>query len=230
VSQRSNQDWLDELRGDRGEAQQRLAYEDLSNYLYVVAYNYLRMRQGQANPAALAAFALEELAALAQDFVQETLEKLARDKHALLAQFAGRGRFTSWAAQIVRREAGQELRKAYWSRRESLPEEEPLERETAEWSPTFEFAVPSGDADPENMVIRQEAAETLQVCLESLPRRWALAFWGCEAEEHSAKFVAAALGTTANAVYMLVYRARRELRKCLREAGLDRDILEAFAG
>lgn len=230
MSQRSNQDWLDELRGDRGEAQQHLAYEDLSNYLYVVAYNYLRMRQDQANPVALADFAPEELAALAQDFVQETLEKLAREDHALLNQFAGRGRFTSWAAQIVRREAGQELRKAYWSRRESLPEEEPLERETAEWSPSFEFAIPSGGADPENMMIRQEVAETLQACLESLPRRWALAFWGCVAEEHSAKFVADALGTTANAVYMLVYRARRQLRKCLHEASLDQDILEAFAG
>ncbi|MCB0237375.1 MAG: hypothetical protein KDH08_01795, partial [Anaerolineae bacterium] len=61
---------------------QASAHKDLANYLYVVAYNYLRLRQ--ADLRALADFAAEELASLAQDFVQETLEKLARRDFALL--------------------------------------------------------------------------------------------------------------------------------------------------
>lgn len=228
MPQRNDQDWLDELCGDRGEAQQRLAHEDLSRYLYVVAYNYLRMRQGQANPAVLANFAPQELAALAQDFVQDTLEKLARDDYALLDQFGRRGRFTAWAAQIVRRQAAQELRRPYWTRRKSVPQVEGVEGETAEWLPSFEFALSSGDAPPENVAMRQEVAGVLQACLKRLPERWALAFWGCVAEERRAEFVANALGTTTTAVYLLVYRAKRQLEKCLGEEGLDRDILEIF--
>ena len=75
-SMRDNQEWVQQLRGDRGGQQQAAAHRDLSSYLYVVAYNYLRLRQ--ADLRALDAFPAEDLAALAQDFVQETLEKLAR--------------------------------------------------------------------------------------------------------------------------------------------------------
>ncbi len=227
MSQRTNQEWLDELRGDRGQPQQRLAYEDLSRYLYVVAYNYLQMRQ--ADLASLARFALEELAALSEDFVQETLEKLARDDHALLNQFDGSGRFLSWTAQIVRRQAGQELRRPYWQRRELLPEEEHPESDTAEWSPSFKLTALTDPSNLENTAILQQVAETLQACFNHLPERRRLAFWGCIVEGRSAEFVAQALDTTENAVYLLVYRAKRGLRKCLREAGLDQDVLKLFA-
>lgn len=86
MTQRSNQDWVQELCGDRGDDAQRLAHQDLARYLYVEAYNYLRLRQ--ADLYRLADFAAEELAALAQDFVQETLEKLARDDFALLGRYS----------------------------------------------------------------------------------------------------------------------------------------------
>lgn len=42
---RDNQEWVQELRGDRGGQQQEAAHCELANYLYVVAYNYLRIRQ-----------------------------------------------------------------------------------------------------------------------------------------------------------------------------------------
>ena len=119
MGQRNNQAWVEELRGDCGSERQSDAHRELANYLYVVAYNYLRLRQ--ADLRALADFAPEEVAALAQDFVQETLEKLARNEFALLASFSGAGKFTSWAAQIVRNQAAMELRKSYWTRRTPLP-------------------------------------------------------------------------------------------------------------
>ena len=83
MGQRNNQAWVEELRGDCGSERQSDAHRDLANYLYVVAYNYLRLRQ--ADLRALADFAPDETATLAQDFVQETLEKLARNEFAVLA-------------------------------------------------------------------------------------------------------------------------------------------------
>lgn len=226
MSQRTNQNWLDELRRDRGEEQQRLAYEDLAGYLYVVVYNYLQMRQ--TNLTVLAHFAPKELAALAQDFVQDTLEKLARDDHALLDQFRGTGRFLSWAAQIARHEAGQELRKSYWTRREPFPEEHPPELEPEEWSPSFTLEALIDHSTPENTAILDQVVAVLQRCLDKLQERRRLAFWGCIAEGRSAGFVTTALNTTDNAVHILVYRAKRDLRKCLRGTGLDQTILRIF--
>ena len=45
MGQRNNQAWVEELSGDCGVDAQREAHQDLASYLYVVAYNYLRLRQ-----------------------------------------------------------------------------------------------------------------------------------------------------------------------------------------
>ena len=45
MGQRNNQAWVEELSGDYGVDAQREAHQDLASYLYVVAYNYLRLRQ-----------------------------------------------------------------------------------------------------------------------------------------------------------------------------------------
>ncbi len=89
MQHRNNQDWLQELKGDCGVTRQADAHRDLASYLYVVAYNYLRLRQ--ADLRALAVFPDEELAALAQDFVQETLEKLARPRLCTAGDLQRRG-------------------------------------------------------------------------------------------------------------------------------------------
>lgn len=225
MSKRSNQAWLDELRGERGRDKQALAYQDLANYLYVVVYNYLLKRQDDIE--ALAGFAPQELAALAQDFVQDTLEKLARNYHALLDQFRGSGKFTSWAAQIVRNLAGGELKIAYWQRRKSkLPRND--ERNLAEWSPIFEFTVTADDLSPELSSFQRQIAEKIQACLQNLHQQERIALWSCVAEGRRATLVAESLNTTPNAVYLLVYRAKRKLRKYLEAEGIRSDILEIF--
>src|SRR5262245_41659480 len=118
MPERSNGEWIAELRGERGITKRHTAFLDLSKYLYRVVYNYLISRQ--ASIVILASFAPEELAALAHDFVQDTLEKLIGNEFALLNRFQEEGRFTSWASQIAVHEAGQELRKSYWTRRDRL--------------------------------------------------------------------------------------------------------------
>ncbi|MCO6452690.1 MAG: sigma-70 family RNA polymerase sigma factor [Caldilineales bacterium] len=208
-SNRSNSDWLHELKGAAGVQTQRQAHEDLANYLYVVAYNYLRLRQ--TDIAALDRFAEEEKAALAQDFVQETLEKLAADDFALLQNYRGDGRFLSWAASVVRNQAAQELRRSYWTRRIAGSvdgeEESPL--------PLLTLPDLTPASNPADSLEQRELASALQDCIEALPERSRLAFWWTVAEDIPAASVADHFETTANAIYLLVSRARRQLRECL---------------
>ena len=226
MTQRSNEDWVRELCGDRGQEPQQLAYQKLANYLYVVAYNYLRLRQ--ADLRALADFAPEEVAALAQDFVQETLEKLARNEFALLASFSGAGKFTSWAAQIVRNQAAMELRKSYWARRSALPASDDSEESSEQPSLAQNYADPSVQADPARRAQQQQVHDVLQRCLAGLPERNRLAIVSCIADDVRAEAVAQTLNTTANAVYLLITRTKRQLKDCLQRAGLSRDVLGIF--
>ena len=224
---RDNQEWVQELRGDRGGQQQEAAHCDLANYLYVVAYNYLRIRQ--ADLRALAAFPVDDLSALAQDFVQETLEKLARNQFALLATYSGAGKFTSWAAQIVRNQAAQELRKSYWTRRNPLPASRDPDEDGAEPLLLQRLADTSDEADPARRAQQTQVAATLQGCLAGLSERYRLAVLNCLGDNVPAEAVARALDTTANAVYLIIQRAKRKLRQCLERAGLDKTVLAVFA-
>ena len=227
MQHRNNQDWLQELKGDCGVTRQADAHRDLASYLYVVAYNYLRLRQ--ADLRALAAFPDEELAALAQDFVQETLEKLARRDFALLATYSGAGKFTSWTAQIVRNQAAQELRKSYWTRRNPLPASDDSDATQEETVLTHQLDDTSAQADPARRAQEGQATEALQRCLAGLSERYRLAVLNCLGEDVPADSVAQALGTTANAVYLIIQRAKRQLRQCLESAGIDRTVLAVFA-
>lgn len=226
MPERSNEDWVRELQGVKGSALQRRAHEDLANYLYVVAYNYLRLRE--ADFTALSGCAPEELAALAQDFVQETLEQLARNSFSLLASYRQVGRFTSWAAQIVRNRAAQELRRSYWTRRVPLPG---AGSDDSGEEPPLSQALPdlSMDGDPARRALQQQAADTLRDCLAGLSERHRLAVLNCLGEGAPVETVAQALDTTANAVYLILLRARRQLRGCLEGSGLDHTVLAVFA-
>lgn len=207
--ERTNSSWINDLSGANGIDTQRRAHEDLANYLYVVAYNYLRLRQ--VNIAVLNRFADDEMAALAQDFVQETLVKLAANDFALLENYRGDGRFLSWAAMIARNQAAQELRRSYWTRRIASPidgeEETPL--------PLLNLPDLSYSANPADSLEQSELAAVLRACIEALPERGRVAFWWTVAEDMPAAAVAEHLKTTANAIYLLVLRARRQLQQCL---------------
>ena len=224
---RDNQEWVQQLRGDRGGQQQVAAHRDLSSYLYVVAYNYLRLRQ--ADLRALDAFPAEDLAALAQDFVQETLEKLARRDFALLDSYSGAGKFTSWAAQIVRNQAAQELRKSYWTRRNPLPASNDQDENDAQPLLLQQLADTTVEADPARRAQQSQLTETLQRCLAGLSERYRLAVLNCLGDDVPADAVARALNTSANAVYLIIQRAKRQLRRCLESAGIDQTVLAVYA-
>lgn len=195
---RSNEEWLAGLRGQKGYAAQQQAYRDLGRFLHVVAYNYLLMRCG--NIPVLTTFAPEDLTALAEEFVQDTLEKLAANNHALLNGYQGSGQFTSWAAVIVRRVIGKELQKRIWTQRQRTQENE----------------APFVGGGGLSLAVRT----SLEECLAKLPERQRQALLRCLVEEEAAQEVAAALKTNANAVYLLVLKAKRKTKECLQMAGI----------
>jgi RNA polymerase sigma factor (sigma-70 family) len=197
--ERSNEDWLAGLRGQIGSDAQQQAYTDLARFLSVVAYNYLLMRS--VNIAVLTTFDPADLAALAEEFVQDTLEKLAAHDHALLDGYRGSGRFTSWAAVIVRRVIAKELKKRIWTQRQ---------REEENDSP---LAANGG--------LPLEVRTSLEECLGKLPERQRQALLRCLVEEESTEDVAAALQTNVNAVYLLVLKAKRKTKECLQAADIN---------
>jgi RNA polymerase sigma factor (sigma-70 family) len=217
----SNEEWLAALRGKLGRERQYQAHNALAGYLYTVAYNYLVMRQNDLS--VLATFHPQDLAALAQEFVQDVLERLAFAEHRLLDQFQGTGQFTTWAAVIVRRHIAKELHKKRWTQRtrldEDLAEQEPIAVYPMRTSPR---------TDPLLTVWLHQIESRLQTCLQALTTREQTAFIRCIAVDEPADTVAQALGTTSNAVNLLVYKAKRKLRSCLRRAGVDVDDLQLF--
>lgn len=209
-ARRTNNDWLSELRGMHGPAPQEAAHRDLANYLYVVAFNYLQQRQHAL--AILAALDPQELAALAQDFVQDALLKLAQDNGVLLNQFRGEGAFTGWCARLLCNLIARELRRPFWQRR--APGEEALGR----------FATRSA----EQLSQIEQLGAAIKHCLEQLQERRRVAFERCIIHDIPTDEVAHELSTSANGVYQLVFHARRELRLCLESCGVGPDTLAIF--
>lgn len=202
-SARTNQQWIDELSDAHNPQRQAQAHLDLANYLYIIAYNYLRKRQSSV--PVLSTFAHDELANMAQDFVQEILIKLSNDNFALLKTFRGDGKFLSWCARMVCNAAAGELRRPYWKRRQDEDEEQvaPIEE------------------SPEQATQLALLRDILEGCLNQLPERQRIAFQESIIHELSAYEIAQQLGVKEDAVYQLVYRARKGLRRCIERHGIN---------
>ena len=169
------------------------------------------------------------MAALAQDFVQETLEKLARNDFALLTRYSAVGNFTSWAAQIVRNQAAMELRKSYWTRRAALPQADGADGEATSPALAWELADPASEADPARQAQQGQVHDLMQRCLGKLSERYRVAVLNYLGDDVAADVVAKVLETTPNAVYLIIQRAKRQLRACLERSGQDRSVLAVFA-
>ena len=91
-----------------------------------------------------------------------------------------------------------------------------------------DIADPSGEVDPARRAQQQQVQDMLQRCLARLPERNRLAIVSCIADDVRAELVAQTLNTTANAVYLLIARGKRQLKECLQSAGLSRDVLSIF--
>ncbi|MEM7131939.1 MAG: RNA polymerase sigma factor [Chloroflexota bacterium] len=211
---RENHEWLATLKGEMGHVAQQKAHEALAAYLFAAVQNFLLQRQSEY--VWLSALAYPELATLAEDFVQNCLEKLSRNEYALLEQFAGIGSFTSWTAQIALNEARTELRRVCWSR------QQPLEG-ISSWA---EAHTPN----PDRLLQQQFLATTLGDCLNQLPESHRTVLVRCVMHGERAKDVAKDLDRSSQAVYNLINRAKKELALLLAEADVNVDDLGVFVG
>lgn len=195
-----NLEWVNALCGQLGAESQRHSHVALANYLYVVGFNCLRMHQDKI--ALLSSFADEELATLAEEFVQDFLVRLTVNQYARLKTYRGEGGFRAWAAVGLRRMISKELQKKSWQARERLSDEK-----------HESIALP---VSLDHLPVRL----SLEQCLQSLTERERLIFLRRVDHEEAAQAIAEELGTTANAINILFMRVKRKLRSCLEEQGI----------
>ena len=202
MTERSNEQWLAELRGperDRALADLRVV---LVRGLKVALRG--RVRQG--------------LNEAAEDFAQEALIKIL----AGLDTFRGDSQFTTWAQKIAVLTASTELRRKRW-RDVSL--QEVLDRHGANRGESYRLA--DEQPTPERLTMRSTMLTTVRRFVdEELTERQqeaivAVMFEGMPLEEAARR-----MGTNRNALYKLMHDARKRLKKRMEAEGLSaQDVL-----
>jgi RNA polymerase sigma-70 factor (ECF subfamily) len=198
---RTNQEWLDALRGP--------GRED--------ALSDLRMLLVRGLRRALPDMPEQNL----EDFVQEALLKTL----AGLDSFRGESRFTTWALKIAIHEAFSELRRRRW--KDFSLQDLVAQYDGGDFTPTV---LADRTASPEQRVIQQMLLEMVcQLIDEELTERQrqamiAAVFGGMPGSE-----IARRMDTNRNAVYKLLYDARQRLQRRLLARGISvADVMEAF--
>lgn len=207
--QDKNYDWVASLSGRQGVLAREQAHEALANYLFVVVQTFLIRRQSHF--LWLAGLADHEIAALAEDLVQICLEKLNRNDSSLLRQFAGKGSFTSWAAQIALNAARSELRRVRWNRLQPLD--------------GLVFSLAAETPGPEQIFQRQQVVAALNRCLDQLSDSHYMVLVRCVINGESAADIAQDLKRTVQAVYSLAHRAKQRLAMLMEEEQLGPETL-----
>jgi RNA polymerase sigma-70 factor (ECF subfamily) len=213
--ERTNGTWLADLRAD-GPVQDQ-ALTDLRARLQRGIYFYLSHERSD-----LADLAPDELNHMAEDFAQEATLRVLEN----LDSFRGDSQFTTWATKVAVRIAISELRRARYR--------------------DFSLDALVGDGDlrevdtmlinstpptrPETATEKAEALEGIKHALrEVLTPRQRAALEALFLEGVPLDIVADRLDTNRNALYKLVFDARRKLRSHLAEQGLSAEyILNLF--
>lgn len=202
MRERSNEQWLIDLAG--APDVEAGALEDLRRWLNKRLFFYLRGRSdldGQED---------QEVEALADDFTQEALLQI----RANLDQFAGRSKFTTWASKIAVNVALAELRRARW-RDFSLDQLV----DDAEATPAF-LMEGSDRAAPATSAVQAEALQAIAAAInEELTPRQRAAVIALTVQGVPPDVVAEQLDTNPNALYKLLYDARKRLRARLAARG-----------
>jgi len=202
VTERSNEQWLAELRGperDRALADLRAV---LVRGLRVALRG--RVRQG--------------LNEAAEDFAQEALIKIMAN----LDTFRGESQFTTWAQKIAVRTASTELRRKRW-RDVSL--QEVLDRYGTHSGESDRLA--DEQTTPEQLTMRSTMVATVQRFVDDeLTDKQRKAIVAVMFEGMSLEEAARRMGTNRNALYKLMHDARRRLKKRMEAEGLSaQDVL-----
>jgi RNA polymerase sigma-70 factor (ECF subfamily) len=201
VRERTNEQWLTELRGPNPDR----ALADLYDLLVRGLGAALRGYGGgvEANIG---------------DFAQETLIKITAN----LDSFRGESRFTTWAQKIAMNVALTELKRRRWrdvSLQDLFARRGAADRGPAESQPTAEQLA------LQNAVLQ----ELRRVVDEELTDRQREVVVAVILEEMPISEVARRMGTNQNALYKLLHDARKKLKRQMEAAGLSpQEVLAAF--
>jgi len=204
IAERTNQEWLADLRGpDRDKA-----LADLGALLVK------GLRYAMSDRPAVTEPDLE-------DFAQEALLKIL----AGLGTFRGESRFTTWAQKIAVRVAFTELRRRRW--RDVSLDEMMGSSDTSFLHGTLS----SAEAGPEQHAIQHMLLTALRRTIkDELTDRKRQALVAVHLQGLPLEEVARRMGTNRNALYKLLHDARQRLKKRLTAQGLSpQDMLAAFA-
>jgi RNA polymerase sigma-70 factor (ECF subfamily) len=203
--ERTNDQWLAELRGPR----QDEALADLR----AVLVRGLEAALGSRRDVSRAAV---------EDFAQEAMVKILAN----LNSFRGESRFTTWAQKIGVRVAFTELRRLRW-RDVSL--DEVLEQHEETGSRVGAFA--EEEPTPEEVSTRRNMLALVQRFIdEELTERQHVAMTVVIFEDMPLEEAARRMGTNRGALYKLMHDARKRLKRRMANEGLSpQDVLEAFA-
>jgi len=152
---------------------------------------------------------------LAEDVVQETLVAAlsARDG------FSGRSSLRTWLTGILKHKIIDAIRqKQRRAAVASLDETNELDSVDAMFDENGAWkALPADWGDPENALSRSEFLQMLEQCLERLPPNAARVFTMREVLELDSAEICKELTITANNLWVILYRARMALRRCLEQ-------------
>jgi RNA polymerase sigma-70 factor (ECF subfamily) len=207
---RSNEQWIQDLSQPGPEQERALA--DLRNVL-VRGLGYALSKYANVKDADL------------EDFAQDALLKIL----AGIASFRGESQFTTWAQKIAVHTAFTELRRRRW--RDVSLEEVTAPPDTED---TASYFIPNTLADPaagtEQQTIQNEIIEIMRrVINEELSDKQRQALIAVRFRGMPMAEVARQMGTNTNALYKLLFDARKRLKQRMLARGLSsEDILGAF--
>ena len=209
MTQRTNEQWLDDLR-TTGAAHDAAVID-----LHAILVSGLqRGLLAQVNTSA------PEFETQAEDFAQEAILKILAN----LDSFAGRSKFTTWAHKIAVSVALTELRRKRWQDR-SL--DGMLDTVEGDYTPSL-AADPA--PTPEKAAEQAEALAHVQRLIDNaLTERQRTALIASVIQGLSTNEIARKMEMNPNAVYKLLHDARMKLKRHLAQEGFTpADIIDVF--
>ena len=204
MQNRTNEEWLSDLRGEN----QDQAIEDLRRVL----------KRGLIY--ALSSRIKTDLETQVDDFVQDAILRILDKMHT----FRGESKFTTWAQKVAVRVAFTEMRRQRWK---DISLEDLLPEDSGDFTP---LVLSDPSPDPEKRASQTQLLEMIDSMLtEDLTERQrsallAIMHGGMPLEE-----VAQRMDTNRNALYKLLHDARKQMRNRLIEKGLTpEEVLTIF--
>jgi RNA polymerase sigma-70 factor (ECF subfamily) len=212
--QRSNADWLYELRATGTVRDAAIA--DLRAYLLRAVLIYLTR-----NRSDLVGFHYDELRQLAEDWTQEALVQVLAN----LDGFRGDSKFTTWAYRIAINLVAGELRRKRW-------ENVSLEALTESDSPDLSLKIDDTTVTPEASLTRVQVWSAIQAVIDTdLTERQRTVLTEVVFQGVPIEVVAESLDTNRNNIYKIVHDARKKMKQSMEARGWSaEDVLAAFAG